>query len=141
MDPQVLLQNTGNNWQADAGIVWLVEILNKIMKEGKIPEQWADSELVTIFIEKGNLLQCDNYRGIKLLEHSLKILEKVLDKTLRNIIHINNMQFGFSPGKETTDAKFMIRQVKEKRLEKNKKVLMAFLDFEKAYDRVPREVV
>ena len=96
---------------------------------------------MTIFKEKGDPLQCGNYRGIKLLEHSLKILEKVLDKRLRNIIHIDNMQFGFSPGKGTTDAMFVIRQVQEKRLEKNKKVFMAFLDLEKAYDRVPREVV
>ena len=66
----------------DARIVWLVEILNKIIKDGKIPEPWADSKLVTIFKEKGDPLQCGNYRGIKLLEHSLKILEKVLDKMM-----------------------------------------------------------
>ena len=101
--------------------MWLVEILNKIMKEGKIPEQWADSELVTIFKEKGDSLQCGNYRGIKLLEHSLMIPEKVLDTRLRNIIHIDNMQFGFSQGKGTTDAMFVIRQVQEKRLEKKRR--------------------
>ena len=71
----------------------------------------------------------------------MKILEKVLDKRLRNIIHIDNMQFGFSQGKGTTGVMLVIRQVQEKRLEKNKKVFMAFLDLEKAYDRVPREVV
>ena len=55
----------------------------------------------------------NNYRGY--LEHGLKILEKVLDKRLRNIIHIVNMQFGFTPDKGTTDAMFVIH-VQEKRL-------------------------
>ena len=63
----------------------------------------------------------------------MKILEKVLNRRIRNIVHIDNMQFGFSPGKGTTDAMFVIRQAQEKRLEKNK-VFMAFLDLEKAYE-------
>ena len=82
-------------------------------------------------------MQCSNYRGIKLQEHGLKIIEKILDKRLRQIITIDRMQFGFSEGEGTTDAIFMIRQVQEKMLEKNKKVF----DLKKAYDRVPREVM
>ena len=39
------------------------------------------------------------------------------------------MQFVFSLGKGTPDAIFMIRQVHEKMLERNKTVYMAFLDF------------
>ena len=39
------------------------------------------------------------------------------------------------------DAIFILRQVQEKILEKRGKVFVAFLDLEKAYDRVPREVV
>ena len=79
-------------------------------------------------------MQCSNYRGIK-------ILEKILDKRLRQITTIDRMQFGFSEGKGTTNAIFMIRPVQEKMLEKNKKVFTAFLELEKAYDRVPREPV
>ena len=51
------------------------------------------------------------------------------------------MQFGFSPGKGTADAIFMIRQVHEKMLGKNKTVYIEFLDLERACDRVPREMV
>ena len=55
---------------------------------------------------------------------------------------IDNMQFGFMPGKGTTDAIFIMRQVQEKHQEKKKKKLSyAFVDLEKAFDRVPREVV
>ena len=86
-------------------------------------------------------MDCGNYRGIKLLEHGLKIMEKILDKRLREIIVIDKMQFGFSKGTGTTDRIFTIRQVQENMREKNKKVFMAFLDLEKVYDRVTREVM
>ena len=104
----------------DVGVEWLKNLLNRILVERKIPEDWADSELVTIYKEKRDPMEYSNYRGIKLLEHGLKVLEKILDKRLRQKITIDRMQFGFSPGKGTADAIFMIRQVQEKLLEKNK---------------------
>jgi len=50
------------------------------------------------------------------------------------------MQFGFTPGKETTDAIFTVRQMQEKYGCKGNKLYFAFVDLEKAFDRVPREV-
>ena len=55
---------------------------------------------------------------------------------------IDNMQFVFMPGKKTTDAIFIMRQVQEKHQSKKKKKLYyALVDLENAFDRVPREVV
>ena len=51
------------------------------------------------------------------------------------------MQFGFMPGSGTTDAIFILRQLQEKHLAKNKKLYFAFVDLEKAFDRVPRKVI
>ena len=45
------------------------------------------------------------------------------------------------PGKGTTDAIFILRQMQEKFLAKDKKLYFAFVDLEKAFDRVPREVI
>ena len=53
------------------------------------------------------------------------------------------MQFEFMSGRGTTDAIFIVRQLQEKYLAKNwkQKLWMAIVDLEKAFDRVPREVV
>ena len=64
-----------------------------------------------------------------------------MEKRIRCQVLIDNMQFGFMPGKGTTDAIFIMRQVQEKHQAKKKKLYYAFVDLEKAFDRVPREVV
>ena len=60
---------------------------------------------------------------------------------MRRIVKIDSMQFGFMAGRGTTDAVFIVRQLQEKYLAKNKELWMAFVDLEKAFGRVPREVV
>ena len=54
---------------------------------------------------------------------------------------IDDMQFGFVPGKGTVDTIFMVRQLQEKFLEKRKDLFFAYVDLENASDREPREVV
>ena len=71
----------------------------------------------------------------------MKVLERVLEKRIRCQVSINNMQLGFTPGKGTTDAIFIMQQVQEKHQAKRKKLYYAFVDSEKEFDRVPREVV
>src|SRR6266516_3551847 len=59
----------------------------------------------------------------------------------RSYINLVVPLLGFSPGKGTMDAIFIVRQVQEKFLGKQKELWMAFVDSEKAFDRVPREVL
>ena len=75
-------------------------------------------------------------RGLKLLDHVMKGMERVIEKIIRERISIDDMQFGFMP-----DAIFILRQLQEKHLAKNKKLYFAFVDLEKAFDRVPRKVI
>ena len=68
-------------------------------------------------------------------------MEIALEKRLRALVDLDEMQFGFMPGKGTTDAIFIIRQLQEKHQQKKKDLYFASVDLEKAFDRVPREVV
>ena len=71
----------------------------------------------------------------------MKVLNRVLENRIRCQVSIDNMQFGFMPGKGTTYAIFIMRQVQEKHQANKKKLYYAFVDLEKAFNRVPREVV
>ena len=117
------------------------ELCNAIVREGKVPDDWTRSTIVTLYKGKGDPLECGSFRGIKLLEHGLKVFERVWDNRLRMVVNINKLQFGFMPGRGTTDAIFIVRQVQEKYLGKNKRIYLGFIDLEKAFDRVPRKVV
>ena len=120
----------------------MTDLINNIVKEGCILNDWRKSIVVPVYKGKGDPLVCGSYTAIKLLEQPMKVLEGVLDKRIIICqVSIDNMQFGFMPGKGTTDAIFIMRQVQEKRQANKKKLYYAFVDLEKAFDRVPREVV
>ncbi len=84
---------------------------------------------------------CGKYRGVRLLEHGMKLWEKILKKRLRDIVKIEDIHFGFQQDRSTTDAIFVMRQLQEGYKEKKKMLYLIFVDLEKAFDRVPREVI
>lgn len=49
------------------------------------------SSLVPVYQGKGDPLNTNSYRGIKLLEHASKLYKRVLDIRLREIVDIDNM--------------------------------------------------
>ena len=53
---------------------------------------------------------------------------------------VYDMQFGFRPGRGTTDAIFVVRLIQEQFLAKKRELLLAFVDLEKALDRGSRGV-
>ena len=93
------------------GSRWMTDLINNIVKEGCIPDDWRKSILVPVYKGKGDPRVCGSYRDIKLLEQPMKVLERVLEKRIICQVSIDNMQFGFMPGKCTTDAIFIMRQV------------------------------
>ena len=89
--------------------------------------------------KKGDALERGNSRGLKLTEQVMKVLERIVDGLIRQLVSIDNSQFGFVPG--TTDAIFVVRQLQGKYLAANKRLYMVFLDLENAFDRVPLKVI
>ena len=71
----------------------------------------------------------------------MEILERIVDGLINQLVSIDDSQFGIVPGRGTTDAIFVVRQLQEKFLAANKRLYMAFLDLEKAFDRVPQKVI
>lgn len=70
----------------------------------------------------------------------MRVAERVIQSRIRAPVNINQTQFGFVPGKSTFDTIFIVRQLQEEHLAKNKNLYFAF-DLEKAFDRIPRKVL
>jgi len=96
---------------------------------------------VTNLQRKGDPTECGSYRGNKLLEHAIKVAERIFEHRIRQQIDIDDMKFGFVKGKGNTDAIFIVRQMREKFTAEGKKFYFGFVDLEKAFDRVTREVI
>ena len=88
--------------------------------------------IVPIFKGKGDVMSCGSYRGVKLLEHAMKIVEKVLERQIRTlVIDLNETKFGFMQGKGTMHAIFIVRKMQEEYQKKDKKLYMCFVEMEK----------
>ena len=119
----------------------LTAIFNQAYREGCVPTEWGQAEICPIYKQKGDYLRCENYRGVSLMSHACKLYESVLECRLRNIVEerLGPWQHGFRKGVGTTDMIWALRLVIEKHWEYNQPLFIAFLDLEKAFDRVPRE--
>ena len=62
-------------------------------------------------MENKDIRICGIYRGENLQEHAMKIVEEIIEKRLRQIVMIDNIQFGFMPGKGTINAVFILRRI------------------------------
>ena len=58
-----------------------------------------------------------------------------MDGLIRQVVSIDDSQFGFVPGRGTTDAIFVVRQLQEKYLAANNRLYMAYVDLEKAFEK------
>ena len=62
---------------AKQDIMYVVEAMNQVLQQG-IPEIWRKSRMVPIYKGKGDILECNNYRGIILMCHSMKLWERLI---------------------------------------------------------------
>jgi Reverse transcriptase (RNA-dependent DNA polymerase) len=103
-------------------------------------DEWRRSILIPIFKNKGDIQSCTNYRGIKLMSHTMKLWERVIEYRLRKLTIVFKNQFGFIPGRSIMETTFLIMQLMEK-YRKQKDIHMIFIDLEKTYDKVLRNIM
>jgi len=81
-----------------------------------LPTDWTKNITVPIYKNRGDKLQCKNYRGISLLCTGYKILTTVINNGLKKYTEhkIGEYQAGFRTGKSTTDHIFTVKNLLEK---------------------------
>ena len=100
----------------DMGTSMIRDLAAAIIRDGKEPSDWEQSFIVCLYKGKGDALERGNYCGLKLTEQVMKVLERIVDSRIRQLVSIDDSQFGFVPGRGTTDAIFVVRQLQEKYL-------------------------
>ncbi len=98
----------------------MADYTTKFWGRNGITDRWKKSKLIPIFNSNGDILECNNYRGIKLMSHFMKLWERVIEARLREIVNIRENQFGFRSGMSTTEPVFVLWQLQEKYREKNR---------------------
>ena len=81
----------------EIGIKVMMDLGQRVWDGIGMPIEWKTSVIEIMSKEKGHLMSCGLCRGVKLLEHAMKIVERVLERRTRTLINLNTMQSGFMP--------------------------------------------
>ena len=119
-------------------VEWLHWICCLAWEQGVVPDEWVMAIIVPIYKGKGCRSECSSYRGVSLLSIPGKVYGMVLIERVKDITdcRISREQGAFRKGKGCIDQIFTVKMVAEKYLAKGRKMYAAFMDLEKAYDRI-----
>ena len=70
----------------EAGIDLVTDLVNSILSEGVIPTDWESSSIINCYKGKGDALDRSNYRGLKMLDQVMKVLERMSKRQERERI-------------------------------------------------------
>ena len=96
-----------------------------------------------IIPKKGDLRDLNNWRGIMLLDAASKVVSMIINSRLQLLLKKVGIeeQNGFMGGRGGSDGIFCIRQALKKRREHGKESWVLFVDFAKAFDSLPRDLL
>jgi hypothetical protein len=106
-----------------------------------MPDEWRKSSLIPIFKNKGDIQNCNNYRGIKLMSHTMKLWERLIDHRLRHVTTIKDNQCGFMLGRSTIEAIHLLKQLIEHFRVSRKDLHMIFIYLKKKTYDLPHTLV
>ena len=124
-------------------IIQLHSLLLRCWETSSLPHDLKDSSIVTLYKNKGDRSDCNNYRGISLLSTAGKIFERVCLPRLQRLAEqiYTDSQCGFRAERCTIDMIFSLRQLEEKCRDQKRSHYVAFVDLTKAFDLVSRDGV
>ena len=115
----------------EMGIQFLTRLFNRLLVGELMLKEWRRSVLIPIYKNKKDAQCCGNYRRIKLMSHTMKVWEKIIEARLKHRVEINKQQYGFMPGKGTTDVIFALQILMKKYRESQRELHCVFVDLEK----------
>ena len=122
----------------------LLDLVQTAWEEQRLPRDWLDA-ILTPIPKKGDLIICDSWRGISLLEVVGKVVvgkvvARILQERLQQVAEneLIESQCGFHKGRGCSDMIFTLSQPVEKSVEHQSKQFITLMDLKKVYGSVPR---
>jgi hypothetical protein len=110
-------------------------VLNKILQEQDIPDQWQMGIITRLYKGKGKIGKCSNERGITCASNLGKMMERILNNRARKEINISDAQAGGTEKRSTTDHLLILKEMIKIQTVRKKPIYIAYLDVTKAYDK------
>ena len=120
------------NW-----LLFILTLFNVVFMNVSYPVSWCVSRLVLIF-KSGNKMLCGNYRGISIMDTLAKIYDTLILNRLTLWCNIHKCQAGAQKKRSCIEQILTLRLLCDYAIFKKVKLYVLFVDFSKAYDRVPR---
>ena len=123
----------------------LIKLYNSALQNNITHSNWVLS-IITPIHKKGSKMVRENYRGISLISCVFKLFSAILNNRLMSFCMEKNIlseeQLGFMPGNRTSDAHFLIHNLIQEHCQKRgEKLYSCFVDFSKAFDSIPRDLL
>ena len=118
----------------------LLKIFNAAYNTSECVPVDLQKGVICPLLKKGEKVVCHNYRGVTVLSHCAKIYNRIIEKRLRSCLEekLQESQYGFRPGRGTSDLIFTVKMILEKSWEWDISRMALLIDMEKAFDRVRR---
>ena len=116
----------------------ILHILNIVFTSSQYPEAWQQNRLILLF-KSGPKNVCGNYRGISIMDSIGKLYDHILNARLTSWIQIDQAQAGAQKGRGCIEQIMTLRLLIDHAKCHKRKLFLLFVDFKKAYDKVPRQ--
>ena len=120
----------------------LLDLFTDSLNSGEIPIDWKEANVCPLF-KKGSKKLASNYRPVSLTSHVSKIMERIIKYHIVSFIESNNLindsQHGFREKKSCLTNLLEFLEVTTNFLDIGEPVDVLYLDFAKAFDKVPHQ--